>query len=47
VPPGDTAGLADDEVLYYDLQLKESNGVITTIATGKLHVQQDITQAVA
>lgn len=47
VPPGDTAGLADDEVLYYDVQLKETNGVVTTIATGKLHVQQDITQAVA
>jgi hypothetical protein len=47
VPPESTTGLADEEVLFYDVQMKESNGIITTIATGKMHVQQDVTQAVA
>jgi hypothetical protein len=44
VQPVHTEGLLEDEVLYYDIQLKESTGQITTIGQGKLEVLADVTQ---
>jgi hypothetical protein len=45
VLPVHTASLLEDEVLYYDIQLKEASGQITTIGQGKLEVLADVTQA--
>jgi hypothetical protein len=45
VLPIHTEGLLEDEVLYYDIQLKEASGQITTIGQGKLEVLADVTQA--
>jgi hypothetical protein len=45
VQPFHTDSLLEDEVLYYDIQLKESTGQITTIGQGKLEVLTDVTQA--
>lgn len=46
VPPSDTESLDEEEVLYYDVQLKEASGVITTIASGKIAITLDITRAI-
>jgi hypothetical protein len=45
VQPFHTNSLLEDEVLWYDIQLKESTGQITTIGQGKLEVLADVTQA--
>lgn len=46
VPPSDTEDLDEEEVLYYDVQLKEANGIITTIASGKITITLDVTRAI-
>ena len=46
IPPSATEGLDDDLALHYDVQLKEANGDITTIATGILRIEPDITRSI-
>lgn len=45
--PADTASLTKTTQLYYDVQLKESNGVVTTIDRGTLEIIADIRQSSA
>ena len=44
VMPAHTQDLTEDEVLWYDVQLKEQDGYVCTIAKGKLEVALDVTQ---
>lgn len=44
--PADTDGLTVT-ALWYDLQLQESTGVITTVQSGILKIQKDVTRSVA
>jgi hypothetical protein len=46
IPPESTMNLDEDEAFHYDVQLREANGVVTTIATGKLELIPDITRAI-
>lgn len=44
--PSDTTPLPDaDDTLYYDIQVKESSGVVSTVEWGKLKVLVDITES--
>jgi hypothetical protein len=44
--PADTSGLPDYDVqLHYDAQAEDSNGNVTTLATGTLTVKVDVTKA--
>ena len=43
--PSDTSGLTAETVYYADVQVRESSGVITTVATGRLLVALDATRA--
>jgi hypothetical protein len=44
ISPGDTSGLSGTEVfLFYDVQLKRSNGQIYTVAEGTICVYPDVT----
>jgi hypothetical protein len=47
VQPMHTEDLTEDEVLFYDVQLREGNGYVCTIAKGKLEVALDVTQTTA
>lgn len=42
--PIDTISLPND-AYWYDIQVLEQSGMITTIASGVLHIQQDVTRA--
>jgi hypothetical protein len=42
--PTDTDTLAADAYIY-DVQIVETDGVVTTIASGVLHIVQDVTRA--
>ena len=44
--PGDTSDLVED-ALYYDVQVVEQSGVITTIVSGVLHIAKDVTKTVS
>ena len=43
--PGDTTGIAVPSPLFYDVQMKEADGTITTVANGRLRVALDSTIA--
>jgi hypothetical protein len=44
--PANTTEIEED-TLVYDIQVREEDGRITTIQSGKLHLKQDITRQVA
>jgi hypothetical protein len=44
--PVDTAGL-DETALWYDVQMKESSGRVTTIVSGIMKITKDVTTSVA
>jgi hypothetical protein len=44
--PTDTSPLTED-AYYYDIQVKEGNGVVTTIASGVLHIVWDVTRSIS
>lgn len=46
INPADTASLPDyDSVLLYDVQFEDSDGDVSTVASGTLTVQVDVTKA--
>ena len=45
VPAAITVPLAAPTVLYWDVQVRESDGTITTVNDGRLPIQPDITRA--
>jgi len=44
--PADTVNI-DEDYLVYDVQVREQDGRVTTVARGKLYLVQDITRSVA
>lgn len=44
VEPSDTTDLIAN-AFYYDVQIVEASGLVTTIASGVLHVEDDVTKA--
>ena len=42
IPTGATSGFTDDRVLYYDVQVVETNGNVTTLLEGKITVLVDV-----
>lgn len=44
--PGDTVALVDN-AFYYDIQILETSGAVTTIANGILHLENDVTKVYA
>lgn len=44
IPPSATDALTKSEALYWDLQVKEANGNISTTASGTLLVKLDVTR---
>lgn len=44
--PANTVAIEEDS-LVYDVQVREQDGRVTTVAKGDLHLIQDITQSVA
>lgn len=44
--PGDTVDLINN-AFYYDIQLLEESGIVTTIANGILHLEDDVTKTYA
>jgi len=43
--PEDTSALEDD-AYYFDIQIVEDDGTITTIASDILHIEEDVTRAI-
>lgn len=41
----DTKDFTSDQALYYDVQMRELNGVLTTVASGIFRVKLDVTVA--
>jgi hypothetical protein len=41
IAPGDTNSFTRDRVLYYDMQVRETSGTVTTLLEGKLYVYMD------
>jgi len=42
IPTGATSVFTDDRVLYYDVQVVETNGNVTTLLEGRLTVWADV-----
>lgn len=42
IPANATSGFTDDRVLYYDVQVVETNGNVTTLLEGTLTVLADV-----
>lgn len=45
VAPSDTSSLASETVLVYDVQIRESNGVVSTVVQANIFVGEDVTRA--
>jgi hypothetical protein len=42
IAPADTSSFTDDTILHCDIEMTETNGKITTVAKGVLHVLLDV-----
>lgn len=51
IPPASTSSLTTPTppaplTLYYDIQVKESDGTVTTVQQGRLHIRGDVTRSI-
>jgi hypothetical protein len=47
IVPADTASLDKDTTLWYDVQVRESDGTVSTVVSGLLRVVLDVTLSTA